>query len=286
MGDPTTASRLLLAETAAEAEPLAATLEVANRERRSLTDETLDAALASAMPDGERPTEAGIVVVGDWPVGIVGLVAGRLAERSGLPAVVVTRAVEPWRASARAPAGLDLAAAFDACATHLYRHGGHPQAAGCELRPGAFDAFRSAFLALAAAAPRSPGPSLALDLVVAALEVDYRLQRELASLDPLGPGLPRAIVGVSGLVVSRARPANGGHAQLTLRKGREVIDGIAFERPDLAEIAPDTPIDLVGHLGSRSFGGFESLQIEILDAAPVGRLGTAPADQASLAVPA
>ena len=59
-----------------------------------------------------------------------------------------------------------------------------------------------------------------------------------------------------------------------------------FERPDLAEIAPDTPIDLVGHLGSRNFGGFESLQIEILDAAPVGRLGSASSDQASLTVPA
>ena len=112
---------------------------------------------------------------------------------------------------------------------------------------------------------------------MAALDVDYRLQRELAALDPLGPGAPRALIGFSGLVVSRARPAAGGHTQLTLRKGREVLDGIAFDRPDLAEIAPETPVDLVGHLGSRTFGGFESLQIEVVDAAPSGRIASVAA---------
>jgi hypothetical protein len=132
--------------------------------------------------------------------------------------------------------------------------------------------FRARFLALAGTSPAPGGPALQLDLVVAAIDIDYRLERELAGLDPLGPGAPRALIGVSGLVVSRARPATGGHTQLTLRKGREVIDGIAFDRPDLAEIAPETPIDLVGHLESRTFGGFETLQIEVVDAAPSGRI--------------
>jgi single-stranded-DNA-specific exonuclease len=196
--------------------------------------------------------------------------------------------VDPWRGSARATGGLDLAAAFDACSTLLARHGGHPQAAGCELREGAFDVFRERFLALAATAPTPSGPELTLDLVVDALDVDYGLQRELGTLDPLGPGLPRPVIGFRGLNVTRARPATGGHAQLTLRKGREVLDGIAFERPELAELEPETPIDLVGHLASRSFGGFESLQIEILDAAPAGTLDAGPvpsaAQPASLAV--
>jgi single-stranded-DNA-specific exonuclease len=278
MGDATTASRLLLAESADEAAPLAALLEAANRERRTVTTDTLaeatEAAAAAAEADGTASDgqARAIVVAGDWPVGIIGLVAGRLAERSGTPAVVFTRSVEPWRGSARSAGGFDLAAAFDACTPFFERHGGHPQAAGCELRAGAFEMFRARFLALAGTSPAPGGPALQLDLVVAAIDIDYRLERELAGLDPLGPGAPRALIGVSGLVVSRARPATGGHTQLTLRKGREVIDGIAFDRPDLAEIAPETPIDLVGHLESRTFGGFETLQIEVVDAAPSGRI--------------
>ncbi len=92
-------------------------------------------------------------------------------------------------------------------------------------------------------------------MVVDGLDVDYRLQRELAAIDPLGPGAPRALIGIAGLTVGRARLAAGGHTQLTLRKGREVLDGIAFDRPDLADIAPDTAVDLAGYLESRTFGG-------------------------------
>ena len=272
MGDAMTASRLLLAATSAEAEPLAALLEAANTERRTVTGDVLAEAVEAAATSATVGGDPAIVVLGDWPVGVIGLVAGRLAERSSLPSVVVTRSVEPWRGSARSAAGFDLAAAFDECAPLFERHGGHPQAAGCELRPGAFDRFRDRFLELASATPALAGPELSLDLVVPALDVDYRLQRELAALDPLGPGAPRALVGFAGLVVGRARAATGGHTQLTLRKGREVLDGIAFDRSDLAELAPETPVDLVGHLDSRTFGGFESLQIEIVDAAPAGHL--------------
>ena len=284
MGDATTASSLLLAESAAEAVPLAAHLEEANRQRRTLTSDVLaeatEAATAMAADAAASERQPGaIVVAGDWPVGIIGLVAGRLAERHATPAVVITRSVEPWRGSARSAGGFDLAAAFDACSSLFERHGGHPQAAGCELRAGAFEAFRARFLGLAGMWPAAGGPVLDLDLVVAALDIDYRLQRELAALEPLGPGAPRAVIGVSGLVVSRARPATGGHTQLTLRKGREVIDGIAFDRPDLAEIVPETAIDLVGRLESRTFGGFETLQIEVVDAAPSGRIAALSRDR-------
>jgi len=282
MGDATTASSLLLAGSTAEAAPLAALLEEANKQRRVVTVEVLAEATEAASLTATAGGPRAIVVAGDWPVGIIGLVAGRLAERYASPAVVITRSVEPWRGSARSAGGFDLAEAFDACASLFERHGGHPQAAGCELRPGAFEAFRTRFLELAGSAAPPAGPELVLDLIVAALDIDYRLQRELATLEPLGPGAPRALIGFSGLVVSRARAAAGGHTQLTLRKGREVLDGIAFDRPDLAEIGPETPIDLVGHLGSRTYGGFESLQIEVLDAAPPGRIRLGAPDAMAL----
>ncbi|MET1232116.1 MAG: single-stranded-DNA-specific exonuclease RecJ [Candidatus Limnocylindrales bacterium] len=274
MGDATTASDLLLAADAAEAEPLAAMLEEANTQRRSVTGDVLAEAVEAATSAALMGDPQAVVVVGDWPVGIIGLVAGRLAERFAVPAVVVTRSVEPWRGSARSAGGFDLAEAFDACGSLFERHGGHPQAAGCELRPSVFEAFRERFLELAGTAPAPSGPELSLDLIVSALDIDYRLQRELAMLDPLGPGAPRALIGFSGLVVSRVRPATGGHTQLTLRKGREVFDGIAFDRPELAEIAPETAIDIVGHLASRAFGGYESLQIEVIDVADAGHIAS------------
>ena len=71
--------------------------------------------------------------------------------------------------------------------------------------------------------------------------------------------------------MTRIRPATGGHSQLTLKRERDVLDGIAFGRPDLAEtVQIGDRVDVVGRLSSHRFGGFESLQLEIRDIATSG----------------
>ena len=113
--------------------------------------------------------------------------------------------------------------------------------------------------------------ALALDLVVRAESVDYVLLRDLQPLDGAGDEPP--VVGIAGLFVSRVRLANGGHTQLTLRKGTDVLDAICFGRSDLAEVLREgDSIDVAARLTSRTFGGFESLQLEVRDVAPAGQV--------------
>jgi hypothetical protein len=120
----------------------------------------------------------------------------------------------------------------------------------------------------AATAPADPRRTLRLDLDLAALDVDYALQRDLARLAPCGVGNEEPLLLVRGLTVTRVRPASGGHSQLTLRRRLDVLDGIAFGRPDLAEtVGEGDVVDVVARLASRSFGGYESLQLEIRDVA-------------------
>lgn len=170
---------------------------------------------------------------------------------------------------------MNLAAALEACSDLLERHGGHAGAAGFEIATDRWEAFRERFLAIAAAnPPADPRPVLRVDLVVAALDVGYVLHRELAALAPCGPGNPDPLVAIRGLTVVRARAANGGHSQVTLRRDRDVLDGIAFDWPELADaVAEGDRIDVVGRLMSRTFAGLETLQIEIRDAGPAGHAG-------------
>jgi hypothetical protein len=123
---------------------------------------------------------------------------------------------------------------------------------------------------------------LILDIVMPATEVDYGLVRELEMLEPTGPGNPAATLGLTGLKVVRARSASGGHTQLVLGRGRDVLDAVAFRRPDLAtSLREGDRIDVVARAASRRFGGFESIQLEVLDVASEGALAAVASSSAA-----
>ena len=269
VGEAFEAARLLLSETPEEAVLHADALEAANQTRRDLTSTAVAEAreLIAAYPD--RPAS---IVRGTWPVGIIGLVAARLAEDRARPAVVGTDIGDSIRASCRSDGSVDLAAALDDCAELFTRHGGHAGAAGFELPATRWTEFVERFEAIAADhVPPDPRSVLAIDLAIPAVGVDYGLFRDLGALRPYGPGNPEPLVAVLGLTVTRVRVAADDHTSLTLRRDRDVLDGIAFGRADIAALVQEGDrIDVVARISSRTFGGFESLQLEIRDAAPSG----------------
>jgi len=285
VGEAMDAARLLLATDAAEAGGLAATLEAANLVRRDLTKTAI--AEARVSPDAVDDAAA-TILRGPWPVGIIGLVASRLADERGRPAIVGADLGAVVRASCRSDGRVHLADALAVCDDLLIRHGGHAGAAGFEIRTEDWAAFRARFLAIVeAGGPIDPRPSLTLDLALAARDVDYGLHRELARLAPCGSGNAEPLVAVLGLTVTRVREASGGHTQLVLRRERDVLDGIAFGWPELATLVHEGDrLDIVARLASRRFGGLESLQLEVRDAAPSGHHAEARAilEQAPVAV--
>jgi single-stranded-DNA-specific exonuclease len=282
VGEAEAAAQLLLTDDPDEAERLAAELETANRTRRDLTTQTMTEAresVAAATAAGAGPDRPVTIVHGPWPVGIVGLVASRLVEDLGRPAIVGADLGDVIRASCRSDGRLDLGASLDACGDLFLRHGGHHGAAGFEIEAARWPEFVARFERLAAASiPADPRLPLAIDLALPALEVDYALHRDLRRLDPCGHGNPEPLLVVEGLTVTRVRAATGGHTQLTLRRRLDVLDGIAFGRADLAETVHEGDlVDVVARLASRTFGGYESLQLDIRDVASAGVERTLPA---------
>jgi single-stranded-DNA-specific exonuclease len=299
VGEAARAARLLLADDRLEADALAAEIDKANLDRREMTRVALAearrelgldrAADAPAEIGGAPPATAetggappappdlpdALLIRGEWPVGIIGLVAGRLAEDLGRPAVVATL-VDPeagiLRASCRSPGGCNLAEALIACEDLLIRHGGHAAAAGFDIAASRWPEFTARFLKLAARDARPAGlPELTVDLVLPADSVDYGFVREIAFLDPTGVGNPVPTIAITGLRVVRVRAASGGHTQLVLGRRRDVLDAVAFRRSDLPGMLHEGDrIDVVARATSRTFGGFESIQLEVVDVAAEG----------------
>jgi hypothetical protein len=94
------------------------------------------------------------------------------------------------------------------------------------------------------------------------------------------------MVAVTGLKVMRVRSAAGGHTQLVLRRSRDVLDAVAFRRPDLvAMLHEGDRIDVVARAASRRFGGFESIQLEVIDVAAEGEQLLEPGRTTATAAP-
>ncbi len=193
--------------------------------------------------------------------------------RPGRPAVVGTRIGDVIRASCRGDGRLNLADALTACGDLFVRFGGHAAAAGFELPVDRWEAFTARFLDLARPAT-PPGPprrrwrSISPSRRHTSTTVCTGTSPGSA---PCGAGNPEPLVAVLGLTVQRVRAANGGHTQLVLRRDRDVIDGIAFGRADLAVgLAEGDRVDVVARLASRVFGGLETLQLEVRDVAASG----------------
>ncbi len=246
LGDPAPALRLLLTDDATEARALAQVLDDANRQRQELLERTLEAAIEQAEED---PSAAALVVAGDgWHPGVVGLVAGRLAERYRRPTVAIGLAEAAGRGSARSVPGFNLIDALGACQSRLLGFGGHARAAGLTITREEVPEFRRALNDLAAAgAVDRAAPTLLIDADVRLRDVTADLVTELERLGPFGEGNPEPVLAVRGVrALNRRVIGDGRHLRLDVSDGTAVIEAIGFAMAEPAELLTftDASVDL------------------------------------------
>jgi single-stranded-DNA-specific exonuclease len=231
--------RLLLTDDPEEARDLAARLEVHNAHRQRLHEEALGAAVAQVeeLGLGRRPA---VVVWGEgWHPGVVGLVAGRLREAYGRPAVALSLEGPRARGSARGVPGLDLVDALRECAHLLDRFGGHAQAAGLELAGDRLEAFRERFERVVAdrLGAEPPVPTLTVEAEASLQDLDDRLVEELERLEPYGAGNPRPLVLVTGVEPLEVGAwGTGEHLWMRVWDGARSVEAVGFGLGEWGEL--------------------------------------------------
>jgi single-stranded-DNA-specific exonuclease len=278
MRDAWPAFELLCTRDPDQARELAATLDQLNSERRQ-TEEAILAEAQAQLASAPAGRSAGAIVAGgaDWHPGAAGIVAARLSERSGVPAAVVClRPDGGGRGSLRAGKGYDALAALRQCHDLLDGFGGHRLAAGFELKPGCFDAFRAAFAAACAAQrpTRSGRPELALDGWLDPDELSIELWQALARMEPFGEGnaRPRWAMGQVALAgPPRVIGADGAHAMFRFDCGGKPFRGVWFKAGHLLEAvtaAGDERFDVAFECQLNRYRGNETVEMLIVDLRP------------------
>jgi len=273
MDDPRAALDLLMERDRSAAAMQAQDLDRFNQRRRQLEERVVAEALAQVEQLADDTL--GVALMGEgWHVGVLGIVASRVAQRFHRPAVVLAEDGDSATGSARSVAGIDLVEALSRGADMLQRYGGHKAAAGLSLDRDRFAEFRRWFAreAFATVPEEAWQARLEVDAELDVSAVDEDLTRQLAPLGPHGQGNPEPRFLARDVPVRAVRQARRGALQMTVGEPPgvpAVAFGLGIPATDIGR-----RIDMVYSFGMRRFRGVDSLQIRVHDLrAPAGGLG-------------
>jgi single-stranded-DNA-specific exonuclease len=272
LADARLALDMLLTAEEGTALTLAETIDALNKDRQRLTLE----AQSLAREIVESRPETPLLIVGSegFHQGIIGLVASRLVEVFGRPAIVMQQGEGESRGSCRSIAAYDITAGLRSCADLFERYGGHRQAGGFTVRNANLMALEERMVEHAATALDGYDltPSLDIDAEWPLNSLRSQEIRWLARLQPHGQGNPDPLFLSRDVTVVETKSVgeDNRHLKLKLRHGPVVWPAIAFGwQGDMP--AEGSQVDLVYSLSADRYGPTEqggALQLTVVDLAP------------------
>jgi single-stranded-DNA-specific exonuclease len=279
VGESTLGVRLLTTEDPDEARDIAVQLSQLNEERRAIEAAVQEAAEAQLDRQHNR---AVLVLAGKgWHPGVIGIVAGRIKEKTGKPALVIALDADEagnGKGSGRSISGVDLGAAIIAAreAGLLIAGGGHAMAAGLTVAADQVDALGEWLDARlgATVTAASANQSLLLDLAVAPGGLTPDLVTTLESAGPFGMGWPGPRVAVGPVRLVKADIVGTSHVRLIVRgEDGASFKAIAFRAAEsdmgqtLLHGARDRKLWLAGRAKIDDWGSRPAAELHIDDAA-------------------
>jgi single-stranded-DNA-specific exonuclease len=237
-----------------------------------MTEQALHEAEAIFLNQENMPSIL-IAYSATWHVGILGLVAGKLAEKYGRPAIAMQDFGDTLVASARSPEYFNIVDALTNTKNHLVNFGGHAQAAGFSLNKDKLEGFTKDISEYA----RTNLEKVELKTV---LEIDCQLSGEqinedllsiIETLQPFGVDNKKPtflMEGIEPFFINQVGQ-EGNHLKFTIKNGEKKFPVIAFRMGQfIDQIRQHRKIDLVFQLEHHSWNEREFIQLQALDFKP------------------
>jgi single-stranded-DNA-specific exonuclease len=279
LGQPQLGVELLITSHSDRARELAEYINGLNTTRQTL-ERSIQLAAAKQAKEKFDPAEDSALVLADydWHPGVIGIVAGRLAERFHRPVVIISwdkTGMRPGVGSARSIPGFDLHAALADCGEFLASHGGHAAAAGLKIDEKQLEGFRGAFCDVAASRISQEQRVAELFIDVEAPLNAFTLQtvRQIDRLAPFGQGNSRPLLCATGATLAgEPKPlgTSGHHLSMMLAQHGVTFRAVAFGGGEWAEelAAVSGPLDVAFRPVINTFRGRQSVELQLVDWRP------------------
>ncbi|MGL6075840.1 MAG: single-stranded-DNA-specific exonuclease RecJ [Fimbriiglobus sp.] len=269
---------LLTTSNPIHAREIAEYLEDLNKKRQSTERKITTEAKLAVEESGQADSPAILVASQDWHLGVVGIVASRLVEHFGKPALVVAipdDELHPGSGSGRSVKGLPLHEALEHCSDLLVSHGGHAMAAGFKVPRENLDELRDRFQEYVATHfnGEPPKPKIVIDAEVPLFSLTLGLLRELDLLEPYGTENPRPKFLATNLKVEGTPRRLGDdqkHLSFRVKQNSTLIRAIAFGMGDRYDelLSKGGECSVVFCPKLNEWQGQRSVEMEVIDFQP------------------
>ena len=267
-----TSYKLIIEKDRAKARDLALEVEGKNQERQKITGEIVREVkiLAENLYKDKKMIFA---ANSHWPVGILGLVAGKIADEFRKPVIVLQDQSEELVGSLRSIPAVNIIEMLEKCSDLLIRFGGHAQAAGLTMKKENADKFfeRAEKIVSDLTPAEAALDTLDIDAEITPEGISWDLMDMLKKMEPFGEGNPEPVFLMKNLKIYELKICGNGSKHLKLSLGAQsgspkIFDSIGFglceKFPDLKT---DDIIDIVFNLSEDSWNGNKKMQIKIID---------------------
>lgn len=268
MGDAYKALELLLSKNLHEIDTLTKQLNAYNAKRQEIEKTIFEEAMEQ-IKEQELDKNRTIVVAGkDWHHGVIGIVSSKVTEQYFKPSILLSYEDDFAKGSGRSIPGFDLYNALQKCKNSISRYGGHAMAIGITLDKNKVKEFTEQFEKVAEEEKiENIMPVIPIDAKIELEQVNREMVKSLEQLEPYGEANKTPIFLIKNLRIDAIRTlSEGKHLKLALRSNNTIIDAIGFNLGYMADdyIIGDK-IDVAGSLEINSYGGMDSLQINLRD---------------------
>lgn len=256
---------LFFSRDARDAEEKALGLVKLNQERQKITQDAYEKAREQVMPDSPL-----IIAQGNFPQGVIGIIAGKLSREFYRPAIVIQEGEGQYRGSARSIPEFDLVEALTKLKNLLERYGGHARAAGFTISQDKVDLFRNEILKLAEIDLTCVElfPTLNIDAQITLSQITDKVLMGLEQLEPFGQENPKPAFltrGVS-LVENNRMGKRKEHLKVKIKDGDKFFNAVGFNLGNnLEQLDKDSKLDVVFSIVKDNWKGIETLRLELLD---------------------
>jgi single-stranded-DNA-specific exonuclease len=279
LGQAPLAVELLTTDSVERARTLAEFIHGLNEQRQSLERSVYRAANKLAHETCDPRELSALVLAGrGWHPGVIGIVAGRLAEEYHRPVVLISLdelGAKPAMGSGRSVEGFNLHAALSACSHHLLGHGGHEAAAGLTINESSIEPFRKDFCAHAEQhiSVEERTAELFVDGETPLAALTHQTVSQIESLAPFGHGNHRPMLCTTDVRLAeppRRIGSTGQHLALRLEQHGVALRAVAFGGGDWEQDLNDAqgPLAVAFKPVINHFRGRRTVEMHLADWRP------------------